>query len=76
MQEIMLIMTEIKGKIVTIIGNIEECKELEMEEEEMEMVRLEAAEVTLEIRTTEEKEIVVPAERETTAGNPEIVAQA
>ena len=72
----MIIMIEIKGKIITIKGNIEERKELE-EEEEMNMVCLEvAAEVTLEIRTTKEKEIVVPAERETTAETPEIVAQA
>ena len=70
----MLIMTEVKVKIVTTIGNLEECRGLETEEE-METVLLEAAVVTLEIRTTGEEEKVVPAERETTADGPEIIAQ-
>ena len=65
-------MTNRKRRIITIKGNIEEREEPEAAE--METVRLEvAAEVTQEIRTTEEKVIL---KRETAVEIPEIDAQA
>ena len=65
-------MTNIKRRIITIKGNIEEREELEVAE--METVRLEvAAEITREIGTTKEKVIL---KRETMVETPEIDAQA
>ena len=65
-------MTNIKRRIITIKGNIEEHEEPEAAE--MEMVRLEvAAKVTQEIGTTKEKVIL---KRETMVETPEIDAQA
>ena len=65
-------MMNIKRRIITIKGKVEERKEPEAAE--METVRLAvAAEVTQEIRTTEENVIL---KRETAVEIPEIDAQA
>ena len=66
-------MIKVKVKTFAIIGNLEEGRELEMEEE-METVLLEAAVVTLEMGTTIEEEEMLPAERQTTADTQEIEA--